>query len=138
MSCVRNCRLCQNFIISQTVTYDGTSLVINLPQRTYNDNQQYCIVVAQTIPDTATVNAPVVFTIGTGTTQYDFVNKCCGNILASQIRTRRIYKTVVNTSVSDGVFKYIGNCDLPCANNVNAESLPIEETTVTPPDGGGA
>ena len=140
MSCIKNCKLCRNFIISQTVTFDGTSLVINLPERAYNDNCKYCIVVAQTIPDTATINAPVVFTIGTGTTQYQFLDRCCEPILASQIRTRRIYPSRVSTSIATGVFRYIGTYDLPCTGNINAESLPIAEETAAPvvPDGGGA
>lgn len=131
MSCIKNCRLCNNFIISQAVTFDGTSLVVNLPQRAYNDDSKYCIVIAQTIPATATINAPVVFTIGTDTTQYPFLNRCCEPILAPQVRTRRIYKTLVSTSISDGVFKYVGSCELPSNSNINAESLPI-----TPPAAG--
>lgn len=146
MNC-NNCkgRLCKNFILSQTVTFDGTNLVVNLPARNYSDGCTYCIVIAQTIPDTATINAPVVFTIGTDTTTlYPFVNRCCEPILATQVGTRDIYKSVVSTSIASGVFKYIGDCKLPRTGNINAESLPIEATTVTPtptpttPAGGGA
>ncbi len=137
MSCIRNCRLCRNFIISQAVTFDGTSLIVNLPQRAYNDGCEYCIVIAQTLPETATINAPVVFTIGTGTTEYPFVNRCCEPILASQVRDRRMYKSMVSTSITSGVFRYSGNCQLPSISTSNAESLPIEETPAVD-DGGGA
>ncbi len=135
MNC-NNCpkKLCRNFILSQTVTFDGTNLVVDLPAGNYGDNCKYCIVIAQAIPETATINAPVVFTIGgDATTTYPFVNKCCEPILVTQIRTRTIYPTKVSTSIATGVFKYIGDCNLPCTGNVNAESLPI---TTTPAVGG--
>lgn len=123
-NCIKNCQLCDNLILSTAVTFADDTLTVNLPDRAYSDGRKYCIVIAQSIPDTATINAPVVFTIGTGTTTYPFVNKCCEPILASQLRTRRIYPTVVSTSIASGVFKYVGNC-LPNSANENAESLPI-------------
>lgn len=133
MNC-QNCpkRLCKNFILSQAVTFDGTNLVVNLPARNYGDGCKYCIVISQTIPDTATINAPVVFTIGTDTTTlYPFVNRCCEPILVTQVDTRNIYETRVNTSIATGVFKYIGDCKLPRTNNTSAESLPVETTAPT-------
>ena len=67
MSCKPVCKLCDKFVISQSVTFTGGNLVINLPAGSYNNNCKYCIVVAQSIPDTTTINAPVFVTIGTGT-----------------------------------------------------------------------
>lgn len=129
--CVKNCRLCDKFILSQSITFDGTSLVVNLPANAYSNGCKYCIVFAQAIPETTTINAPVVFTIGTGTTQYPFVNCDCTPIYASQIRTRRIYSTRVNTAVNDGVFKYIGKCCLPSNATTLVQSIPAaEEATV--------
>ena len=127
--CVKNCRLCDKFILSQTITFDGTSLVVNLPANAYGNGCKYCIVFAQAIPETTTINAPVVFTIGTGTTQYPFVNCDCTPIYASQIRTRRVYSTRVNTAVNDGVFKYIGKCCLPSNATTLVRSIPAEEAT---------
>lgn len=129
--CVQNCRLCNKFILSQSITFTGGNLVVNLPANAYGNCQKYCIVFAQSIPDTTTINAPVVFTIGTGTTQYPFVNSDCTPIYASQIRTRRIYSTRVNTGVNDGVFKYIGKCCLPSNATTLVQSIPVEETTTT-------
>lgn len=129
-NCINNCRLCDSFILSSSVTFADDTLTINLPDRAYMDGKKYCIVIAQTIPETTTITAPVVFTIGTDTTTYPFVNKCCEPILASQVTTRRIYPSVVSTSIASGVFKYVGNCLLPC-NVDNAISLPIP-TTPTP------
>lgn len=131
--CIKQCRLCDKFILSQSITFDGTSLVVNLPANAYSNGCKYCIVLAQAIPEATTINAPIVFTIGTGTTEYPFVNCDCTPIYASQVRTRRIYATRVNTAVNDGVFKYIGKCCLPSNATTLVQSIPVEETTpVTP------
>lgn len=130
MDCIQNCRLCPKFILSQTITFDGTSLVVNLPQNAYGNNEKYCIVIGQSIPTETTINAPVVFTIGDGTTQYPFVNQDCTPIYASQIRTRRVYPTRVNTAVDSGVFKYIGSCCLPSNSTTTIQSIPVETSTV--------
>lgn len=61
MACKNVCKLCPNLIISQAVTFTaGTGLIINLPAGNYNDNQKYCIVVAQSIPAATTITAPRV------------------------------------------------------------------------------
>ena len=122
-----NCKLCSRSIISQIITFNGTSLVVNLPNDNYGNKQKYCIILAQSIPDETTINAPVVFTIGTGTVQYPFVNNDCTPILASQVRTRRVYRTKVNTGVNDGVFKYVGDCCLPSNSTTVVDSIPVDE-----------
>lgn len=122
-----NCKLCSRSIISQSITFNGTSLVVNLPNDNYGNKQKYCIILAQSIPDQTTINAPVVFTIGTGTVQYPFVNNDCTPILASQVRTRRVYRTKVNTGVNDGVFKYVGDCCLPSNSTTVVDSIPVDE-----------
>lgn len=129
MECVRNCRLCPKFVISNSVTFTDGNLVVDLPSNSYGNCVKYCIVLAQSIPEETTINAPVVFTIGGATTQYPFVNKDCTPILASQVRTRRVYPTRVATGVNDGVFKYIGDCCLPSNSTTTVNSIPIVETT---------
>lgn len=124
--CIKNCKLCDKFILSQAITFDGTSLIVNLPANAYGNRCKYCIVLAQAIPETTTINAPVVFTIGDGTVQYPFLNCDCTTIYASQVRTRRIYSTRVNTAVETGVFKYIGKCPLPNNATTTIQSIPVE------------
>ena len=131
MECVKNCKLCNKFILSQSITFSGGNLIVNLPQNVYGNCQKYCIVLAQSIPTATTINAPVVFTIGTETTQYPFVNYDCTPVLASQVRTRRVYPTRVNTAVNSGVFKYIGKYPLPCRATVAAGSIPTSTTTAS-------
>lgn len=67
MSCKPVCKLCNHLVLSQAVAFTGGNLEINLPAGSYNNGEKYCIVVAQSIPDAATINAPVYITIGTGT-----------------------------------------------------------------------
>lgn len=130
MECIRNCRLCDKLILSTAINYDSATnqVIVALPANSYSNCQKYCIVFAQSLPTAATINANVVFTIGNNATRYPFVNKDCTPILVSQVRTRRVYQTRVNTAVNDGVFKYIGNCCLPSNNITVSNSLPTEET----------
>ena len=104
-------------MISQAVTFDGTNLIINLPAGSYSDGCKYCIVVAQAIPATTTINAPVVITIGTGTVLYPLTNRCCAQVTACAIRTRTRYSTCVSTSATGGSFKLLGK---PCCSPNNA------------------
>ena len=129
MACKPACRLCKNLIISQSVTVvtvDGTdTLVIDLPVGTYGDNCKYCIVIAQAIPATATINMPVAFSIGgVTTTVYPFVRCDCSQVTACAIRTRTRYSTIVSTNAISGVFKSLGG--LSCCPTTNLVSLPVE------------
>ena len=118
--CKNSCRLCRRLIISDAVTFDGTSLVINIPAGSYNDGCKYCIVVAQTIPATATINAPVVITIGTGTVQYPVTRCDCSTATACNIHTRTRYAVRVETSSTAGVFRLMGRSCCGCDNNLTA------------------
>ena len=134
MACKPSCKLCDNLIISTSVTIvtvDGTdTLVIDLPTRAYNDNCKYCIVIAQTIPTTATIVTPVAFSIGGDTTTvYPFVRCDCSQVTACAIRNRTRYSTRVSTNAIGGVFQSLGGlCDCP-TNTL--ESLPVPTATAT-------
>lgn len=133
-NCINNCKLCKRLIISQAINFDATTntVIVDLPAGSYGNYCTYCIVFAQSIPASATINAPVVFSIGGGSTQYPFLNCDCTPILASQIRTRTKYKTKVSTAVNTGVFKYIGNCCLPSNSTTTVQSIPVPTTPTTP------
>ena len=134
MSCRNVCRLCDRLVISQAVTFDGTSLVVNLPAGSYNDSEKYCIVVAQAIPAATTINAPVVITIGAGTVQYPLTNSCCAQVSACAIRTRTKYSTRVATTADGGSFKLLGK---PCCAPNNALAA-IDGTAPAAEGGAGA
>lgn len=101
---------------------------INSPAGSYSNCEKYCIVVAQSIPATTTINAPVVITIGTGTQQYPLTKRNCAQVTACGIRTRTKYSTCVVTTPTGGSFRLMGNpC---CAPNNNLQSIDGGATVV--------
>lgn len=116
MSCKPVCQLCPKLILSQAITFTGGNVVVNLPDGSYTNGEKYCIVLAQTIPATATINAPVVFTIGAGTATFPLTNRCCAQVTACGVRTRTKYSTVVVTNATGAAFRMIGN---PCCSPSN-------------------
>ena len=133
MACETVCRLCPRLVLSQTVTFADGTLTINLPDGSYNNGQKYCIVIAQAIPDTTTITAPVVITIGDGTEEYPLTNRCCAQLTAASLRTRTRYPTVVSTSATGGTFKMLGKGS--CAPNNNLTAI---DGTAPATGGGGA
>ena len=131
-----NCRLCDRLIISQTVTFTAPNLIINLPAGAYQNCERYCIVVAQTIPDATTINAPVFITIGDGTELYP-LNQCNGvQASASGIRTRTRYATKVTTTATGGAFRLLGK--ICCYPTDNLTSIDGTAPAAAPGGGGGA
>lgn len=121
MACKNVCKLCRRLVLSSAVTFANNTLTINIPDGAYNDGEKYCIVLAQAIPAATTINAPVVVTIGTGTTQYPLVNRCCAQVTACAVRTRTKYATVVSTTPTGGSFRLLGRP--ACAPNNNLQSI---------------
>lgn len=117
MSCKSVCRLCPRLIISEAVTFAGGVLTINIPAGSYNNCEKYCIVIAQAIPATATINAPVVITIGDGTVAYPLTGCDCAQLTVCAIRTRTRYAVRVSTTATGGTFKLLGRA---CCSPVNA------------------
>jgi hypothetical protein len=109
MACNNVCKLCNRFIISNSVTFTGGNLVINIPAGSYLDNNRYCIVVAQNVPTSATINAPVFITIGSGTILYPVTKRDCTQLTACGVASRTRYAVRVETSASSGVFRMLGN-----------------------------
>ena len=133
MACKNVCRLCDNFVISQSVKFTGGNLIVNIPAGSYANNCKICIVIAQAIPTATTINAPVYVTIGTGTVLYPLVKKNCRQVTACGLRTRTRYSTCVETTPTGGLFKMLGQ---PCCSpNNNLTS--INGTAPTVAEGGG-
>lgn len=127
MACNNICKLCNRLIISESVTFTDGNLLIDIPADNYGNGCKYCIVVAQTIPTTTTINAPVYITIGGSTTTLYPLTKCnCAQATACAIRTRTRYATVVSTTPTGGTFRLLGN--LPCAPSNILQSLPAPTT----------
>lgn len=132
MACKPVCKLCDKIRISTAVEFTGGNLVITLPAGSYENGEKYCIVVAQSIPDTTTINAPVFIQIGEGTEQYPLQRCNCSQATACNIRTRTRYSTVVVTNPTSGSFRLLGRTC--CAPNNNL--LSIDGTAPTTTTGG--
>ena len=128
-----NCyKLCNNLVISDSVTVvtvDGTdTLVIDVPATTFTDGCRYEIVVAQTIPATATINMPVAISIaGSTDTVYPLTRCDCAQITACAIRARTRYPVLVATNAIGGVFKVLRR--LPCYPDNRLRTLPVVTAT---------
>ena len=133
-NCNGHCKICPRIVISTAVTVitvDGVdTLVVDLPAASYGNQCKYCVVIAQTIPDTATINMPVAFSIGGDTTVvYPFLNCNCVQVTACGIQTRTKYPVVVLTNTTSGVFRSTRRICCYPANNLT--SLPVPVVTVT-------
>jgi len=100
--------------------FDGTNLVVNLPAGSYNNNEKYCVILAQAIPIATTIAAEVVFTIGDGTVEYPLVNRCCRPVTACGVRTRTKYSVCVQTTPTTATFRMLGNPSCQPNNNLTA------------------
>lgn len=138
MSCNYECRICPRLIISTAVTVVTVggvdTLVIDLPATTvvgatpYINRCKYCVVIAQAIPDTATINMPVAFSIGGDTTiVYPFLNCNCTQVTACAIQTRTKYPVIISTTATGGVFKTLRR--LNCYPASVLATLPAPATT---------
>lgn len=117
-----NCTLCNKFVGSSSVTVVGTSLVVNIPAATYDNCERLCLAILQELPDAATINMPVVITIGADTTQYPLVTRNGNVVTASDLNFRGFYKLVVNTNATSAVFRVLNG--LCCTSN-NLLSIPV-------------
>lgn len=131
MACRNVCRMCDHLAISTAVAFTDGNLVITLPADSYRNGEKVCIVIAQTIPEETTINAPVVIQIGDGTEQYPLTTRCCAQVSACGVRTRTRYATRVITSATSATFRLLGNPS--CTPNYNLQSIngtaPAEPTT---------
>lgn len=136
-NCIKNCRLCRNIVISTAVTLvtvDGVdTLVIDIPTGFYPDCRRVCLIVAQTIPATTPITAPVAISIGGDTTTvYPVVNCDCSQVTACAIRTRTKYSLCISTSTTSAVFKSLKPLTCYPADTLAVIPAPTTTTPVTP------
>ena len=129
MSCKNVCRLCRNLIISTAVVFDPTtnSLDITIPDNGYRNCEKVCIIVAQTIPTSTTINALVNIVING--TRFPLQRCNCTQATACEIRTRTKYSTKVVTNTISGAFRLLGRTIACCPESL--ETLPVSDA-VTP------
>lgn len=121
MACKTVCKLCNKLIISTAVAFTSGNLIITIPDGAYQNCEKYCIVIAQSIPSTTTINAPVYIQIGAGTALYPLQKCNCSQATACSVRTRTRYSTRVATTPTGGSFRLLG--ELCCAPNNNLLSI---------------
>ena len=135
-NCINNkCQICRNLVISTAVTVitvDGTdTLVIDIPAGFYPDCRRVCLVVAQTIPTTATITMPVAISIGGDTTTvYPIVGCDCAQITACAIRTRTKYALKISTTATSAVFRSLTK--LSCYPEDTLAVIPAPTTAAAP------
>lgn len=126
------CRLCPRLVISDSVTFAGGNLLIDIPAGAYNRHGKYCLIVAQTIPATATIDAPVYITIGGDAATLYPLNQCdCTQVTTCAILTRTRYTVCVETTATGGSFRVPGR--ISCGRNNELTALPAPAAA-----GGGA
>lgn len=124
--------MCHNLVVSTSVTVvtvNGTpTLVINIPSGgCYCNGRKVCLIIAQNIPTTATINMPVAISIGgVTTTVYPILDKCCRQTTACQFRTRRKYPLRIQTTATSAVFRSLGG--LSCCPTFHLDAIPAPTT----------
>lgn len=100
-------RIDPRIVTAETITFAADTLTINLPQRSYNSGFPYFLRIEEPIPDTATIGADVVITIGTGTVEYPLLD-CNGvQVTAENLRSGYSYPVAVVSSGANGAFKVL-------------------------------
>ena len=128
MSCQNVCKLCRSLVISTAVAFDPTtnSLDITIPDNGYRNCEKVCIVVAQTIPDSTTINALVNILVNG--IRFPLQRCNCTQTTACEIRTRTKYSTRVVTNTVSGAFRLLGRT-YPCCPD-SLDTLPTEDGAV--------
>ena len=116
-------KICDCVVITDGVTVDNSTLLLDVPTNVFRNGEKICLVIAQTIPDTATINMPVALTIGgVTTTTYPLVKCDCSPVTASMIRTRHKYPLKVSTTATGATFKVLGG--LCCGSSNSLDIIP--------------
>lgn len=125
--CKNVCKLCPNLIISEAVAFDPTtnSLDITIADNGYRNCEKVCIVVAQTIPESTTINALVNIVVNG--IRFPLQRCNCTQATACEIKTRTKYSTKVVTNNVSGAFRLLGPTYPSCPESLLA--LPTDTTT---------
>lgn len=134
--CNNTCRLCKNLILSAAVTFAGGVLTINIPEGSYMGGKRYCMAITQPIPDTATIGATVVVTIGDGAETYPLTTCSGAPVTAAALRSYGVYLVQVVTTADGGNFRVLKG--LSCAPAVDVLDALTGDAPAAPDAGGGA
>lgn len=122
MACNKACKECERKVYVSDITFAAGTLTLNFPDTmSYVNGCKYCFVLTTTLPDAATVNAPVVVTVGDGTTEFPLLDRCGAQVVASQLRTRRRNPFRVSTTSTGGTVTLL--CCLPEVDGTTLAAL---------------
>ena len=129
MACQNVCKLCRSLVISTAVAFDPAtnSLDITIPDNGYRNCEKVCIVVAQTIPASTTINALVNIVVNG--IRFPLQRCNCTQATACEIRTRTKYSTKVVTNSVSGAFRLLGKTFAYCPESL--QTLPTDTATAT-------
>ena len=116
----------------EEVTFAGGVLTINIPQRVYSSGCPYFLRLDEVIPDTATVGADVVITVGEGTVEYPLLDMTGVQVTAERLRSGYSYPVAVVGSGTNGAFRLLA----PLVYSKCTGVFTIDGTV--PAEGGGA
>lgn len=136
--CNSSCNECPRKVYSVSATVVAVNgvntLVIDVPQQSFNNGQRGCLVITQNLPAEATILMPVAISIGgVTTTVYNLVACDCSQVTAAMLRPRKRYPFKVSTGATTAVFKILKT--LSCAPDNNLTTIPVVAST-TPGTGG--
>ena len=122
MSCNTACRECSRKIYVSTITFAADTLTLNFTDTmSYVNGSIYCFVLTTNLPDAATVNSPVVVTVGDRTTEFPLLDRCGRPVVAKQLLTRRRYPIRVSTTATGGSITVL--CGLPETDGTTLAAL---------------
>ena len=116
-----NCKVCCNLVTSTSVINNTNSITINVPEKTYSNNQSLCLVVAQAVPEIYPP-VPVYIMIENNKMPYPLRTTTGHNIYSDQIRSRTIYPLYAATDSQTFVYRYPVN-KLPCTKHPFCEKF---------------
>lgn len=133
MGVFRTLRIDPRSVTAESVTFADGTVTINIPQRTFYVGCPYFLRLTEEIPAEATVNAPVVITIGDGTVEYPLLKVCGGQVIAADLRSGYSYPFTLVQGGTSGAFKLLDRLPrTPVSAIVSADGTAPET------EGGGA
>ena len=116
------CTSCPYLVKSTAIAVVGNAVQITIPTTTLSNKQPLCVVLAQSIPSTATSDMTVQIVDGTSTLD---VTTCSGNYLyADQLTCRKVLRTRIATDSL--VARLVNHSCIRCTRHVFATIPPAE------------
>lgn len=122
MACNCACNECPRKVYVSTSTFADGVVTLNFPDTmSYANRCKYCFVLTANLPEEATLVAPVVVTVGDGTTEFPLLDRCGRQVIAKQLLTRKRYPIRISTTATAGSITVL--CCLPEVDGTTLATL---------------